>query len=107
MKPLKKVMISQRMKDMPDDEIKKNRQKLIEYAEKELCPDGKVEIVDSYFEDYPDSTVTNKPVWYLGKAIQKLSEADILLVEDGAEDARGCKIEIAVAEAYGIEVVYA
>lgn len=100
----KKVMISQKMRDMSEEEIKKNRDALINIA-KDIYPD--CEIVDSYFEDYPESTVKNAPVWYLGKSIQKLSEADVLLVEKGAEEARGCKCEITIAEAYGIEVVFA
>mgnify|MGYP001146107520 CR=1 FL=1 len=101
---MKKVMISQRMKDVPDDVIQKNRKELEAHIRNNLFPHEDVEIVDSYFEDYPASTIPNKPVWYLGKSIQKLADADALVVEAGANEARGCKIEITVAHAYGIDV---
>lgn len=101
---MKKVMISQRMRGVSDDLIQKNREDLINTIKTDIFPDEDVEIVDSYFEDYPDSTIPNKAVCYLGNSITKLAEADVLVVEAGAEDERGCKIEISVAKAYGIDV---
>ncbi len=101
---MKKVMISQRMMGVSDDQIQKNREDLINTIKTDIFPDEEVVIVDSYFEENPDSTIPNKAVWYLGKSITKLAEADTLVVEAGAEYARGCKIEISVAKAYGIDV---
>lgn len=103
---MKKIMISQRMKDVSDDVVRENREKLINYVKRDLFSREEVEIVDSYFEEYPPNDTKNKPVWYLGKSIQKLSEADVLVVEEGAEYAKGCKIEILIAESYGIDVHY-
>lgn len=103
MKPKLKVFISQRMKDLSDDIISENRKKLTAYIEYKLFPEADVEIVDSYFEEYPNDTCKNKGVWYLGKSLQKLSEADAFVIESGAEESRGCKIEMNVADAYGID----
>lgn len=101
---MKKVMVSQRMNGVEDSVIQETRKRIINYVSSTMFPDEKVEIVDSYFEEYPSDNIPNKAVWYLGKSIQKLAEADLLVVESGAEDARGCKIEMDVARAYGIEV---
>lgn len=101
---MKNVMISQRMNGVPDDVIKENRGKIKDYVVNDLFPQDDIHFVDSYFEEYPASTIPNKPVWYLGKSIQKLAEANVLVVEAGAEEARGCKIEITIAQAYGIDV---
>lgn len=99
-------MISQKMKNVADDQIRENREKLIEYVKKNLFSEEEVEIVDNYFEEYSSSDTKNKPVWYLGKSIQKLAEADVLVVEEGAQEARGSAIEILVARSYGIDVQY-
>lgn len=101
---MKKVMVSQRMNGVEDSVIKETRKRIINYVSSTMFPDEKVEIVDSYVEEYPPDNIPNKAVWYLGKSIQKLAEADLLVVESGAEDARGCKIEMDVARAYGIEI---
>lgn len=104
---MKKVIISQVMRGLTDERIKEAREEIIYKINEELFPDEEVEIVDNYFEDYPESTVKNKPVWYLGKSILKLSEADALVVESHkALEARGCNIEYDVARAYDIPVYF-
>lgn len=59
---MKKIMISQRMKDVSDDVVRENREKLINYVKKDLFSREEVEIVDSYFEEYPPNYTKNKPV---------------------------------------------
>lgn len=58
--------------------------------------------MDSFFQGEP---VSDKPLWYLGHALQILSEADIVFFGEGWENVRGCKIEHACAEAYGIQAI--
>ena len=53
----------------------------------------------SYFiEDYPGEII-----WYLGKSIQFLSQADIAYFGGDWRNTRGCKVEHEVAMQYGID----
>lgn len=100
---MKKLFISQPMKGKTDEAIKAERNALIEEARK---VHGEFEVVDSFFEDAPkENGVVTKPVWYLGKSLQRLSEADFVVFGDHWEDFNGCCIEHEVCERYGIEIV--
>lgn len=94
-----KYFISQPMKNKTDDEIKMERNQIIA-AIKEQEPDAT--ILDSFFEGAPHDA---KPLWFLGKSLQVLSNADILYCAKGWKDARGCKLEHDSALAYGIVVI--
>ncbi len=93
-----KVFISQGMSDKSNKEIKAVRQKVKE----DLCKllHAEIEIIDSFFEG---EIKNNKPVFLLGKAIQKLSEADLVVfVSDCWQKYRGCKIEYEICKQYEI-----
>lgn len=93
-----KVFISQPMRGKTDEEILAEREKIIAGIKNHFT-DETIEIVDSFFEGAP---VDAKPLWFLGKAIEKLSTADIAVFAEGYEDARGCRIEKECAEEYCI-----
>ena len=93
-----KVFISQPMRGKTDEEIKTERERALETV-KNYFPNDSIEVVDSFFEGAP---VDAKPLWFLGKSIEKLSTADIAVFVEGYEDARGCRIEKECAEEYGI-----
>ena len=95
-----KVFISQPMRDLTEEEILKERENLIEKA-KELYGDN-LEVIDSYFEDVPDDA---KPLWYLGKSLELLSNADIAIFAHGWENYRGCRIEHTCAKEYKIKFI--
>lgn len=97
---MKKLFISQPMKDKTEKEIKAERNKIIEAATKEY---GEVEVIDSFFESAPHDA---KPLWFLGKSLELLAAADIAFFADGWENYRGCKIEHECAVQYGIEIVF-
>ena len=97
---MKKLFISQPMRDKTDEEIKKEREVAIETAKKAIGED--VEVIDSFFEKAP---VDVSPLWFLGKSLQLLAKADIAYFAPGWEDARGCKIENICAKEYGIQVI--
>ena len=61
-----------------------------------------IEIIDSYFEGAP---VDVRPLWFIGKAIELLSTADMAYFAPGWKDARGCRIEHKAVEEYGIEII--
>ena len=94
-----KYFISQPMNGKTGEEIKAKR-KEVETAILEQEPDA--EILDSYFESAPHDA---KPLWFLGKSLEILSNADIAYFCEGWEKARGCKLENECALAYGITVI--
>ena len=95
---MKKLFISQPMRGKTDEEILTERQKAIEAAEKMIGEP--VEVIDSFFEKAP---VNAKPLWFLGKSLELLADADVAYFAPGWEDARGCKIEHTCAVEYGID----
>ena len=97
---MKKLFISQPMKDKTNDEISKEREKAIDAARKYLGED--VEVIDSFFKDAPHDA---KPLWFLGKSLELLSTADVAYFAKGWDSARGCKIEHDCAVAYDIDVI--
>ena len=100
---LKKLFISQPMRGLTDIEILKVRLEIKNRVEKTIGQP--VELINSFIEDYPVEIGKSIPVWYLGKSIQFLSQADIAYFGGDWRNARGCKIEYEIASAYGINVI--
>ncbi len=97
---MKKLFISQPMKGKTDDEIKKERNKIIEDARKEYGND--LEVIDSFFENAPHDA---RPLWFLAKSLELLSTADIVYFAPNWDKYRGCKIEHECAKQYGIKII--
>lgn len=95
-----KVMISQPMNGRSLAQITEERNKIIDkfnYMH--------IEVLDTLFkEDAPAECKSG--VYFLGKSIEALSEADALYMCDGWAEARGCRIEKQVAQDYGIKILY-
>lgn len=85
-----KVMISQPMNGLTDEEIKAVREEVIKVINPEW------EVLNTLFDIEVDN-----PIYYLSKSIEKLAEADVVVFVPGWEKARGCKIEYEIAKAYG------
>ena len=94
---MKKLFISQPMKGKTDEEILAERRKAVRSAERQLGEP--VEVIDSFFRSAP---VGAKPLWFLGKSLELLSDADIAYFAKDWQKARGCKIEHECAVEYGI-----
>lgn len=97
---MKRVFISQPMRNKTDEEIKLERVYLMQYAREKYGND--IQFIDSYFEDFPKDA---KPLYFLGRSLELLSAADIAIFAKGYEEARGCKIEFICAKEYGIEEI--
>ena len=100
---MKKLFISQPMRGLKDEEILKIREEIKTRAERIIGEE--VEIINSFIEDYPGEINKFIPVWYLGKSIQFLSQADIVYFGGDWRNARGCKIEYEIANKYGIKII--
>ena len=85
--------ISQPMKNKTIEQIKNEREEVIEF----LHRNGMKEI---------PSIIENKdPIYCLGESIKLMSNADCAYFMKGWNEARGCIIEHEVCERYGIPIV--
>ena len=97
---MKKLFISQPMKDKTDAEILAVREQAIQSAKNLLGED--VEVIDSFFQDAPHDA---KPLWFLAKSLELLATADVVYFAKDWEKYRGCRIENTCAIEYGIMVI--
>ncbi len=100
---MKKLFISCPMKGRTEENIKKSMEKMHKIAE--IVFEQELEVIPSYIEDTPPEN-NNQAVWYLGKAIQLLAEADFFIGIDWSDLFKGCGIERSVASAYGIRSTF-
>ena len=98
---MKKILISQPMRGLTDEEILKAREEILIKAEKKIGEP--VELIDSFIEDYPGEINKHIPVYYLGKSVDFLSQADVAYFGGDWKNSRGCLIEHEVAVQYGID----
>ena len=96
---MKKIFISQPMRDKTEAEINKEREYILQELKKKYNDD--IHIIDTYFAGHKYT-----PLQCLGKSIELLSKADLAVFAAGWEYARGCKIEHECAVSYGIPVLY-
>lgn len=97
---MKKLFVSVPMKGRTEEEIKASIQKMKKIAE--VYEGEELELIDSYVEGNPPKD-NHQSVWYLGKSLEKLSEADIFIGIEGDYDWNGCYIERQVACRYSIK----
>ena len=93
---MKKLFISQPMRGKTDEEILAERADAVQAAQDALGEE--VEVIDSFF----GTSDMSHALEYLGESLKLLAKADIAYFAPGWRDARGCKIEHACADAYGI-----
>ena len=97
---MKKLFISVPMKGRTEEEIRASIAKMKRVAE--AYEGEELELIDSYVEDTPPAD-NHQAIWYLGKAIEKLSTADVFITIEDYWFWNGCAIETDVAIKYGIK----
>lgn len=104
----KKAMLSQPMAGKSDAEIVATREKAI----RALTSRG-YEIVNTLFagewcsrESMEKRGVVQIPLCFLAKSLEAMSLCHAAYFCKGWENARGCRIEHAVAQAYGLDIIY-
>ena len=100
---MKKLFISCPMKGRTEENIRKSMKKMHKIAE--VIFDQKLEVLPSQIEDNPPENAMQS-VWFLGKSIQLLSEADFFIGTEWNECFKGCTIERNVAMEYGIKSTF-
>ena len=97
---MKKLFVSVPMNGRTEEEIKASIQMMKRIAE--VYEGEELELIDSYVEGNPPKN-NHQSVWYLGKSLEKLSEADIFIGIEDDFDWSGCYIERIAAHRYGIK----
>ena len=95
-----KVMISQPMRGLTTEHVRKNREHAVSFLE------GKgYEVIDTIFsESAPEDA--KDALWYLGKSLQYMSTCDAVYFMKGWKDAPGCLVENFAAKHYGLKTIY-
>ena len=101
---MKKVFISQPMNGLSDLQIEKDRARVIEGLYNEGYKPDEIMVIDTFIEENAPDNV-NSGLWYLGKSLELLADADIAVFAKGWRNARGCQIEFKCAKEYGISYI--
>lgn len=108
LKRRKRVMISQPMKGLTDEQILETKIKAV----KKLESMG-YEVVNSFFNAESNSKdrlfekgVIQIPIYFLHRSLEAMSVCDTIYFCKGWDKANGCIVEHDVATRYGMEVLY-
>ena len=100
----KKVFISQPMSGKREKEIKEDRLHILEQLQRFGIYEKDLDIIDTYVKEEPPED-SNVRLWFLGKTIEKLAQADLVVFAEDWGKARGCRIEHECAKIYHIPKV--
>lgn len=105
---MKKAMLSQPMAGKTDHEIIETRERAIKYLEAHGYEVVNTLFTDEWYskESMKKRGVVQPPLCFLAKSLENMSLCHAAYFCEGWENARGCRIEHATAEAYGLEVIY-
>lgn len=96
-----KIFISQPMRGKTDAEILAERERVIKAAKAKWGDDA--EALESFFRGAPTEA---KPLWFWDESLKVMADADAVIVCKGWSEARGCKVEIAFADACKLPVFF-
>ena len=99
-----KVFISMGMKNKTPEQIKEEREKIANILIKTFNTD--IEVIDSLVKEFEILAIKNKALYCLGKSIELLSTADLVVFAEDWDSYRGCKIEHKCALEYGLNRMY-
>lgn len=106
-----KVFVSMPMRGIDEDHIQETYEETLETIKKvyaESHPDNKdvtFELVNSYISENHPKDCKEPGLWYLGRSIAKMADADVVAMTGRYSYARGCVIELQAASEYGKTIV--
>ena len=95
-----KIFISQPMSGKTYRQILADREEIIDKLHN-LWIDTDIEVLNTVYENITE----HEPLWYLGLALQALSEAEVVVFSHKWWEARGCNIEYRCASLYGKNIL--
>lgn len=103
-----KAMISQPMAGKTKEEIEESRERAIRFLK-----ENGYEVINTLFTDewYSGKSMKERgveqiPLCFLAKSLENMSLCNAAYFCKGWEKARGCRIEHATAESYGLTILY-
>ena len=90
-----KIMISQPMRGKTEQQIRQEREELVEKLEQQGH-----KVIDTILTDKPPIDC-DEAIYFLGRSIELMSKADAVVFMKGWQEARGCRIEYTIAVEYG------
>lgn len=97
---MKKLFISCPMRGRTNEAIADSRERMKRIAEAVFGEE--LEVIESVVSETPPKDAKER-IWYLGKSVQKIAEADYFIGIDYSEYFRGCDTERSIAQQYGIK----
>jgi len=98
-----KLFVSLPMRGRTEEEVREEMAELRDICNNEYQTE--FELIESFEHEDPPSDIRNEPVWYLGKSISGLSEADLVIFSSNWRNARGCIAEHMICSLYNIPYV--
>ena len=100
----KKVFISLPMSGKKEREILEDRKKILEHMTHFAIYEDNIEVINTYIKDEPPED-SNVRLWYLGKTVELLAQADIVVFAKDWAKARGCRVERECAKIYHVPTI--
>ncbi len=98
-----KLFVSIPVNGRPDSDVDAEKAAILERVK--AVSNGLVELIDTYVSEDAPVTGDRSGVYYLGESIKRLASADAAYFADGWQAARGCRLENAVCQMYGIPIL--
>lgn len=104
------VMVSQPLHGKTEEEITASRMRAAKFCTMFSIPGFNfvnTEVTDGWYDpvNMQARGVVNVPLCYFAKSVESMSKCQLAYFSYGWELARGCRLEHAVAEAYGLVIV--
>ena len=103
-----KAMISQPMANKTEQEITETRERAKNVLESLGYKFINTRFTDEWYapESMKERGVENVPLCFLAKSLENMSKCHVAYFCKGWEDARGCRCEHDIAQAYGMTIIY-
>ena len=82
-----------------------NEMNVMRLAVSRKYKDKWVNLIPTLFKSDPPEDCVNGSLWYLGKSLEKMSQADLVVFSKDYKGNRGCEIEHICAEQYGFPIL--
>lgn len=102
------AMLSQPMAGKTEEEITETRDRAVKWLTERGFQVLNTRFTDDWYnpEAMAERGVKNIPLEFMATSLSHMSHCDAVYFCKGWEDARGCRIEHAAAEAYGVQILY-
>lgn len=98
-----KLFVSLPMRERTEEEVREEMAELNDICNNEYQTE--FEMIETFDYGNPPSDISNESIWYLGKSIVGLSEADLVIFSSNWRNARGCIVEHMICALYNIPYV--